>query len=644
MRPIDAQPPGASAGVPANPCLLDQAELALAYAVDIAHGLSSPEAALRLARDGPNTLPAAPTPPRWRRLLRHFQDPLIYLLCAAVLISLVAWIMEGRSGWPVDAIVIGLVIVLNGVLGFLQEAKAQDAIAALSKLTAPVASVLRDGRPMLVPSAELTRGDILLLAEGDAVAADGRLLLATSLRLDEASLTGESAVVLKDPATLDESVALGDRTNMVFMGTTVVQGSGRAVVTACALATEMGAIAGMLAATAEQPTPLEVEVGRIGRMLGVAVVIISMVVVGTTLLMAEMRSVADVMQVLLLGVSLAVAAVPEGLAAIMSVVLALGVQRMARQHALVKKLASVETLGSASVIATDKTGTLTRAQMTIERMISASGETRVTGVGYLPQGRVEHDERALAGGALEQEAIVLLGGGSLAGNAALHQGAAGQWEHHGDPTEVAFLVAEHKLGTALRRTGRFTRIGEIGFTSERKFMSVLAQDGEHGNACILVAKGAPDVLLGRCDRERVGMRVLALDAARRAAILAGVDRLSDAALRTLSVAYRPLDPDEPALASATLERDLIFVGTVGMLDPPREEAGAAICLAQRAGIRVIMITGDHPRTAARIAADLHIAPAGQATRCAAPRSTRACRPRTSCASSAPCARTAMWWR
>jgi Ca2+-transporting ATPase len=326
--------------------------------------------------------------------------------------------------------------------------------------------------------------------------------------------------------------------------------------------------------------------------------------------MSDIRSGADVMHVLLLGVSLAVAAVPEGLPAILSVVLALGVQRMARHHALVKKLASVETLGAASVIASDKTGTLTRAQMTIERIITASGETRVTGVGYLPEGRVEHEGAALPAGALHQETIVMLSGGSLAGNAELRQGVAGEWEHHGDPTEVAFLVAEHKLGAAPRRKGRFKRIGEIGFTSERKFMSVLAQDGEHDDACMFIAKGTPDVLLGRCNRERVGMQVIALNAARRDAILASVDRLSDAALRTLAVAYRPLDPDEPALASESLERDLIFVGTAGMLDPPRAEAAVAIREAQRAGIRVIMITGDHPLTATRIAAELHIAPAG----------------------------------
>ncbi|MDB5746503.1 MAG: ATPase, type [Massilia sp.] len=610
LRQINVQQAAVKSAHLPDAALLSEPQIAQEFATDIDVGLTSAEAALRLSTDGPNALTAAVVLPAWRRLLKHFQDPLIYLLFAAVIISLVAWTVEGHTSWPVDAIVIALVILLNGVLGFLQEAKARDAVAALSRMTAPSSSVVRDGQVRRVSSAELVCGDILILAEGDAVAADGRLVLATSLQIDEASLTGESTAALKNTAILQGAVALGDRCNMVFMGTTVLQGSGRAVVTACGMATEMGAIAGMLSGTADEQTPLEKEVGRIGKMLGIAVIVIAAVVMGSMFLMSDIRSSADAMQVLLLGVSLAVAAVPEGLPAILSVVLALGVQRMARHNAVVKKLSSVETLGAASVIASDKTGTLTRAQMTIERIITASGETLVTGVGYQPEGRVEYEGAILTAGAMLQETTVMLGGGSLAGNAELHQTTTGEWEQHGDPTEVAFLVAEQKLGTALRRRSRFERVGESAFTSERKFMSVLTQDNEHGGACMLIAKGAPDVLLGRCNWERVGMEVVELDEARRGAILADVDRLSDAALRTLAVAYRPLGSNEEALASESLERDLIFVGTVGMLDPPREEAAVAIGEAQRAGIRVIMITGDHPRTAARIATDLGISRAG----------------------------------
>jgi Ca2+-transporting ATPase len=286
------------------------------------------------------------------------------------------------------------------------------------------------------------------------------------------------------------------------------------------------------------------------------------------------------------------------------------VQRMAKHHAIVKKLSSAETLGSASVIASDKTGTLTRAEMTIVQIRTASGVTQVTGVGYAPEGRVEYEGSELADSALRDETIVVLSGGSLAGNADLRQGASGAWEIHGDPTEAAFLAAERKLGITERRERRFERIGEIPFTSERKMMSAIARDHEHQDEVVVITKGAPDVLLARCNRLRVGRDIVALDDAQRARIAADVETLSDAALRTLAVAYRPLSAGENPHVTESLERDLVFVGTVGMIDPPREEAALAIREARRAGIRVIMITGDHPRTAARIAADLGIVDAG----------------------------------
>ena len=599
-------------GAPDDPSTQDVADVARACGADLEAGLSSSEAAHRLARDGPNALRAAAPTPRWRRLLAQFQDPLIYLLLAAIAISLVAWAAEGRTGWPVDAIVIGLIVLLNGLLGYVQEAKARNAVAALARMTAVTSAVQRDGRLKRIPSAQLVRGDLLVLAEGDAVGADARLVQAAALHVQEASLTGESEAVLKDAATLPGPAALGDRLDMVFKGTAVAQGTGRAVVTATGMATQMGAIAEMLDATVEEATPLQKEVARIGRMLGIAVVAIALIVVGTVFAVFEVRGAADVVGVLLLGVSLAVAAVPEGLPAILSVVLALGVQRMARRNAIVKDLSSVETLGSASVICSDKTGTLTRSEMTIERLMTASGAARVTGVGYLPHGSVEVDGAALRDDAQRAEAILVLSGGSLAGNAQLQRTAAGDWQIQGDPTEAAFLVAERKLGVHERRAQRFERVGEIPFTSERKMMSTIEVDHEHGDERVLIAKGAPDVLLGRCTRTRVGMDVVALDDALRGRVLAEVDALSDAALRTLAVAYRPLCADEaidPAHA-AQLERDLVFAGTVGIIDPPREEAAQAIAEAHRAGIRVIMITGDHARTAARIAADLGIVEPG----------------------------------
>jgi P-type Ca2+ transporter type 2C len=593
-----------------DPSTMAAGEVARASGADLERGLTSREAARRLADEGPNELRSAPPVPAWRRILAQFQDPLIYLLLAAVAISLVAWVIEGRVGWPVDAIVIALIVLVNAVLGYVQEAKAENAVAALAHMTAVTSAVMRDGRVERVPSAELVRGDVLVLGEGDAVGADARLVQAAALRVQEASLTGESQPVLKDPSTLSASAALGDRLNMVFNGTAVAQGTGRAVVTATGMETQMGSIAEMLEATEEEPTPLQKEVGRVGRMLGMAVIAIAVVVVATVLLLSDRLTAGDVITALLLGVSLAVAAVPEGLPAILSVVLAMGVQRMARRNAIVKKLSSVETLGSASVICSDKTGTLTRSEMTIERVMTASGSTRVTGVGYAPEGRVEHEGGALDAGPLLAEDIVVLSGGSLASNAGLRRTAEGVWEIRGDPTEAAFLVAERKLGVAERRQHRFDRIREIPFTSERKMMSTIEVDHEHGDRVVVISKGAPDVLLGRCTRVREGMEVLALDDARRQQILADVDALSDAALRTLAVAYRPLEPAEEAAADESLERDLIFAGTVGIIDPPREEAAVAIREAHRAGIRVIMITGDHPRTATRIASDLGIVEAG----------------------------------
>ena len=587
--------------------------VAAALGVNVDIGLPAFEAASRLAQDGPNALRAAPGIPGWRRALGQFHDPLIYLLLSAVAIALLAWWVEGLGGWPVDAIVIAAVVLLNGLIGHVQEAKAQNAVAALARLTAPTAAVLRDGKPQRVATAEIVRGDVLLLAEGDAVGADARLLQATSLRVHEAALTGESEAVLKNIATLSGSSALGDRFDMVFKGTAVAQGTGRAVVTATGMDTQMGNVAALLEATVQEPTPLEKEVARIGRTLGVAVVVIAIVVVGTILSISDIRDTANVVHVLLLGVSLAVAAVPEGLPAILAVVLALGVQRMARHHAIVKNLSSVETLGSASVICSDKTGTLTRSEMTIERVMTVSGDTRISGVGYAPQGRVEAAGVELSDGPLREEAIVVLSGGSLAGNADLRQAEGGAWEIHGDPTEAAFLVAERKLGVTERRMQRFERVGEIPFTSERKLMTTIERDHEHGDVRVAITKGAPDVLLGRCTRARVGMEIVALDADLRSRLLADVDTLSDAALRTLAVAYRPLSQDEALadpIAAAAVEREMIFVGTVGMIDPPREEAAVAIKEARRAGIRVVMITGDHPRTAARIAADLGIVDAG----------------------------------
>ena len=591
---------------PGDPSTEAVGDVASALGADLSMGLTPQEAARRLAHDGPNALRVAPKPAAWRRALAQLQDPLVYLLLAAAAVALAAWAVEGRSGWPMDAIVIAVVVVLNAVLGWMQERKAQSAVAALARMTQASSSVVRSGQLLRIPSVALVRGDLLVLGEGDAVGADARLAEATDLRLLEAPLTGESEPVRKHPATLKVPAALGDRLNMVFNGTSVAQGSGRAVVIATGMQSEVGAIASMLDLTEEKPTPLQVEVARIGRVLGVAAIVIAVVVVLTILMTNHVRAPANLVRVLLLGVSLAVAAVPEGLPAILSVVLALGVQRMARRHAIVKKLSSVETLGAASVIATDKTGTLTRAEMTIVRVATASGTSDISGVGYAPHGQVAHAGKPLRAGTLFDENVTVLGGGSLAGNASLRQTVGGDWEIQGDPTEAAFLVAEQKLGTTARREKRFSRLGEIPFTSDRKMMSTIEADHDHGGAPVVITKGAPGVLLALCTRVRVGMSSVPLDNAMRQRIGADVDTLADAALRTLAVAYRPLDAGESPGARAGLERQLIYVGTVGIIDPPRAEVAVAIREAQGAGIRVVMITGDHPRTALRIARDLGI--------------------------------------
>ncbi len=592
--------------------LADPEDVAQQLDVDLRTGLSSSEVALRLGHDGPNALRAEPEQPAWQLFAGQFRDPLVYVLLAAASATLIVWRLEGGHGWPIDALVISVIVLLNALLGFFQESRSRQAAAALMRLTEATSAVLRDGIPLRVPSGQLVRGDVMLLAEGDMVGADARLVEANSLYVQEASLTGESEAVLKDACSLAHPAPLAERASMVFRGTAIVRGTGRAVVTATGMGTEMGTIARLLETTADEATPLQKEVRRIGRMLGVAVLLIALVVVTTVLLVSDIRGTGDVLAVLLLGVSLAVAAVPEGLPAILSLVLALGVQRMAAHKAIVKKLSSVETLGSASVICSDKTGTLTRSEMTIEQASTASGSTRLGGTGYVPEGGVEHQGRPLTSGPVHSEHIVLLSGGSLAGNADLRQEADGTWVIQGDPTEAAFLVAERKLGAHERRGRRFERTGEIPFTSDRKMMSTLVIDHEHGDEPLIICKGAPDVLLGRCTRVRVGMDVLPLTDALRSRALADVDALSDQALRTLSVAYRPLTGNENVLAGEALEHDLVFVGTVGIIDPSRAEAAPAIAEAHRAGIRVIMITGDHPRTAARIASDLGIIEAGGA--------------------------------
>ncbi|CAN5215921.1 cation-translocating P-type ATPase [soil metagenome] len=585
--------------------LLDPDAVAELWAVDPARGLESTEAAARLTSHGPNELISRGAPPWWRRALAQFQDPLIYLLLVAIGVSVVAWAFEGAQGAPVDALVILAIVILNAVLGYVQEARAADAVAALRVMTAARSAVLREGSILTVPSADLVPGDILVLVEGDQVGADARLLSAHSLSVAEAALTGESVAVEKDPRTLPLPTPLGDRSNSVFKGTSVVRGTGRAIVIATGMSTEMGAIATMLEQSKEEPTPLQREIGTLGTVLSRIVIGIAIVVMAAVSIVNGIERPADLVTVLLLGVSLAVAAVPEGLPAILSVVLAIGVQRLAKRNAVVKKLSSVETLGSASIICTDKTGTLTTNQMTLQTVVTASGSIELTGAGYDPAGSVRPGDGAVADDRLRLEALLVLAGGSLANDAQLSR-ESGVWQIQGDPTEAAFLVAIRKLA-ASTDLAQFDRIAEVPFSSERKMMSTMHRDLRDGSTMI-IAKGAPDILLARCTGLQVGQEVVPLDDRRRARALEDVERLSAQAYRTLGVAYRRV-PAEDSLDGAYVEaqeRDLVYAGVAGIIDPPRLEAAAAIAEARAAGIRVIMITGDHPATARRIASDLGI--------------------------------------
>ena len=585
--------------------------------------------------------------PKWKKFLAQFKDPLVYLLLAATGISLVAWFIEranatlgaeGGEALPFDAIVIVLILIVNAVLGYIQESKAEEAVEALSQMTAPQTNVLRDGKIARINTVDVVPGDMVVLGEGDSIPADGRLLAAASLRVAEASLTGESVPVGKNVDTLAEAKALGDRANMVFNGTSVTQGTGRAIVTSTGMRTQVGKIADLLQATDDDDSPLQKEMNYVSKILGIAVCIIAAVVLVALALTEGFNDIHDVIDSLLLSVSLAVAAVPEGLAAILTVVLALGVRRMAEHHAIVKKLHSVETLGSASVICSDKTGTLTRNEMTVERVVTPSGEVQLTGTGYAPEGRmVAISDAGLtstpspAQEAAQLEAVATLAVGALANDGELREntgagdGSAASditWEAVGDPTEVSLIVAARKV-KADRKYANYTRIGEIPFTSDRKRMAVVAQDNADAGRLTVFAKGAPDVLLGYCSRIAVNGAVRPMTQGDRQQILAAVERLSAEAYRTLGQAYRPLGTASLAAVpgvrinaaghvadiadqSDVLESDLIWVGMVGIIDPPRTEVRDSVAEAHRAGIRTVMITGDHPLTAARIASDLGI--------------------------------------
>ncbi len=586
-------------------------------ATDAASGLDTDEVQRRLAAVGRNELAAAPPVPGWRKFLAQLRNPLVLLLIAAGLISLAVWGFEGTHGVPYEALTILAIVALNALLGYVQEARAEEAVASLARMTAATATVVRGGERQTVPAAELVPGDLLLIEEGATIGADARVIESASLQTTEAALTGESTPVAKDPAPVTADAAIGDRSNMLYAGTSVTYGHGRAVVTATGMQAEVGRIAGLLHATRAEQTPLQNQLDRVGRVLGVVVIAIAVVVGATILALQHDFSTPALVLVLLYTVSLAVSAVPEGLAAVTTVVLSLGMQRMAKRNAIVRKLAAVETLGSVNVIASDKTGTLTRNEMTVRIVLTAAGVTELTGSGYAPEGELRANGQPLRGGEQRTEVERTLAAGFLANNAelVLREGA---WRIAGDPTEVALKTAALKAGLSETfLAARFERHREIPFSSERRMMSTVHRDAESAGEHVLFAKGAPDLLLARCAFERAGDEERVLDAGRRAAILAAIDALAADALRLLGLAYRRL-PDATAHArDEGIEERLVWLGAVGMIDPPRVEVAGAIAAAQRAGVRVLMITGDHPAAAAAIAAELGIAPRGASVRTSA---------------------------
>ena len=595
------------------------------------NGLSAQEAARRLAADGPNELKEAKPISALQIFFRQFRSLIIWILIVAGLVS-------GVLGEVVDCIAILAIVVLNAVIGFYQEFSAEKSIAALKKLTAPRAKVRRNGHVTSIPASEIVSGDILELESGDLVAADARLLEASSLKCVESALTGESEAVTKQAVTLDEDdIPLGDRENMVFMGTSVATGQGSAVVVGTAMNTEIGQIAGLIEeAGADAGTPLQQKLESFGRILVWA----SLGIVALLFVLGLFRGM-QFFELFMTSVSLAVAAVPEGLPAVVTIALALGVLRMSRRRALVRKLPSVETLGSTTVICTDKTGTLTVGEMTVRALYVAGESYEVTGEGYEPNGEVRFDGKASDGrhaGPLLELATVLIG----CNNAHLVF-EAGTWKVIGDPTEGALLASGHKAGGSKERIEReLPKHHEIPFDSDRKRRTVIRRMPNGGLRALI--NGAPDLLLERCTKIYTGNGIRPITDDDRRGITAQNAAMAARALRVLGSAYRDLDTAQrgdagqpvaadvrnltsraerrqslrPSAATSEVadltaeevERDLVFVGLAGMYDPPRSEAKKAVAKCRAAGIRVVMITGDHPHTAMAVARELGIAADG----------------------------------
>lgn len=550
-------------------------------------GLRSSEIPHRLAAHGPNALTVVEPVSLWTVLAHQLHDPLIYLLIAAALLS-------ALTGHAVDALVIGAVILLNTLLGAVQEWKADRALEALRNLALPNARVLRDGAIVSVSSEGIVPGDLLVLETGDRVAADARVLTSIDLQCDESALTGESEAVFKTPAVLAEDRVLGDRSNMVWSSCPVTGGRGRAVVVATGMETVLGRIAGAVQETERERTPLQRRMSTLSSRLGFAGVGLSLLVFLLGILRGH-----PLVDMALFAVAVAVSAIPEGLPAVINVTLALGVQRMAERNAIVRRLPAVETLGSTTVICSDKTGTISRNEMTVTRLWTLDGSACVTGDGFRPEGEIESCEQGAPPGAFDE----LLEIGILANNAKLDE-QDGRWAISGSATDGAVLVASRKaLPDAEAKRRARPRLAELPFGSAHKYMASLhGARGDDGDGAEILVKGAPDRILPFCTHALVGGEARPLDDGLRERIETANAAFGGEALRVLAGAKGRLAGEPPKrLEREDVEKDLVFVGLWGIVDPPRPEATRAIAAARGAGIRVVMITGDHGVTATAIA-------------------------------------------
>jgi Ca2+-transporting ATPase len=566
-------------------------------------GLSVEKVELKRIEFGYNELRERKRASPLQIFLSQFRNTFVIMLLIAMVISvLLGWyeaqvLHDARLTIEtfVDGIAIGAIIILNAVIGFVQEYRSEKAIDALRKLTTPKARVFREGRETQIPTREIVPGDILLLEAGDRVPADGRLLEVVNLSVDESVLTGESNPVDKKTETLPSDSSIADRRNMIFAGTNVVNGRGKAVVTSIGINTQFGRISEMVQTVEKEEIPLKNKLDRFARKIGVIVVVAAAIIIVFSLI----RTGKIEIDLLLTAVALAVSAVPEGLPAVVTVTLALGARELSKRNAVVRRLASVETLGSTTVICSDKTGTLTKGEMTVREIFVGEATVEVTGTGYQPVGEFSIDGSSISP-LKHDELPLILRIGALCNNSTIDGSSV-----LGDPTEGALLVVASKSGLKLDDLkSQYPRVSEIPFSSQRRLMTTVHKTPERGQ--VAYVKGSPERVLELCEFFHLKGEKKRLDSKRRSELLNKNEEMANQGLRVLGMACRELPTNLSTYDEDVLERDLVFVGMVGMLDPPREEAKDAVKLCEKARIRVVMITGDHKLTAATIAKELGI--------------------------------------